>query len=60
MDIIDANGAVGIVVGGASGYLTEFLPIFALVIGLALALAVIAGLLRAFFGKNLHDDERGV
>jgi len=60
MDIIDANGAVSIVVGGASGYLSEFLPIFALVIGLTLALAVITGLLKAFFGKNLQDDDGGV
>jgi len=60
MDIIDANQAVTTVVGGASGYLSEFMPIFALAIGLALALAVIAGILSAFFGKNLHDDDAGV
>lgn len=60
MDLIDSNQAVTTIVGGATGYLSEFMPIFALVIGLALALAVIAGILSAFFGKNLHDDDTGV
>lgn len=57
MDLINGNDAVGVIVGGASGYLAEFLPIFALVIGLALAFAVITGMIDAFFGKNLHDDD---
>lgn len=60
MDIIDSNQAVATIVGGASGYLNEFMPIFAMVIGVALAFAVIAGLLSAFFGKNLQDDDTRV
>lgn len=60
MDIIDSTQAVSVIVGGSSGYLTEFLPIFALVIGLAIAFSVISGLLYAIFGRKLHDDEEGV
>jgi len=60
MDLINSNDVVSTVVGGSTGYLSQFMPIFAMLIGLALAFAVITGLLSAFFGKNLHDDDEGV
>ena len=60
MDLINSNQVVSTIVGGSTGYLAQFMPIFALVIGLALAFAVISGMLSAFFGKNLHDDDDGV
>lgn len=60
MDLINANNVVSTVVGGSTGYLSQFMPIFAMVIGLALAFAVISGLLSAFFGKKLQDEDEGV
>jgi ABC-type uncharacterized transport system permease subunit len=60
MDLINSNEVVTTVVSGSTGYLTQFMPIFALVVGIALAFAVISGIFSAFFGKNLHDDDTGV
>lgn len=60
MELIDSNTVVSTIVGGSTGYLSEFLPIFAFVVGLALAFAVISGIISSFFGKNLHDEDEGV
>jgi len=57
MELINSNQVVSVIVGGSTGYLSQFMPIFALVIGLALAFAVISGIMSAFFGKNLHDED---
>lgn len=55
--MIDANTAVDTIVGGTSGYLASFAPIFLFALGLTLAFSVIIGLLDAFFGVNRQDDD---
>jgi len=60
MDIIDSGQAVSTIVGGTSGYLVEFAPFFLFVLGFALALAVISGILGAFFPQNRHNDDESI
>lgn len=60
MDIIDSSQAVTVIVSGATGYLSQFMPIFAFAIGFALAITVIYALVSMFTRRYLHDDEEGV
>lgn len=60
MELLNATSAVSTIVTGTTGYLAEFMPIFALAVGLALAFAVIGGLMSVFFGKTLQENDEGV
>jgi cytochrome c biogenesis protein CcdA len=51
-DLIDTSGAVTTIVNGSTGYLTEFMPLFAFVIGLALAIVVMTAILQMILSRN--------
>ena len=60
MDLINATGTVEVIVGGATGYLAQFLPIFAMIIGLALALSIISALIEMFTPPHLRQNETDI
>lgn len=57
---VGAGEIVDVIVGSTTGYLAEYSPIFLLIGGIVLAVAVIAMLLFIFTGRQLDvfgDDE---
>lgn len=55
---IGANEITGVIVGSTTDYLGEYSPVFLLIAGIVLALAVIGALLDRFFpGQN---EEEGI
>jgi len=60
MDLINATSTVSIITGATGDILNDFLPIFALAIGLALAFAVITGLLNVTLSRQNEGQKFSV